>query len=699
MIITTEVELFSNLINLPNELIMRIISNIPRCMLPELLYFQLVRRLVILEIFSKVEITGFVERHSRSEYNLNFNYKPCNCKFFKITFDNLMKAIDLYSIYPKSLNFQYSNATRRVLDGSTQLLQQAQSISGTFNSITGLTPQELSDLLINSKIWFDSIVLIGFKIPFPLPLIATNVSLFRTSLHNYIIPGMRKLDLLLDIPIDTLRLLILPNELEELRIETANLILILPSRSLRKLTIITHSTMVCFISKEMTNLQYLSINMSNLVNIDDIGICAPFLQELHLIDCFSMTNFEFIKQYHHLKHLNIKNCLFPISLFETPWYPSNLISFNYDGNDRIRSSDGSSSSGGDGNSSPSLIFPPNLKQLSIRSSYYARNDIRNLVLPENLEKLELLNLNFINENFKFQGDCLQYVRIHAPTIIFDKNFQIPSTVLEFILEVEYLTFENIDFIYQLPKNLLCLHLVAKKHCHINPITEKIKWPLMLTNLFLLGFDIDQSMFELMNLKESSLEKITIRGGCLERLDGELLPVAVKHLTLSQMGIIDVMNLYKLTNLLSLSLLKNNLKDVVYVKLPLQSLQTLNVGFCNIQFLSSFLVSFNEEKFKNAILEVDAVGNFGVNIPDLLQTMQQINGLSVFLTQLNETTPPIYQRGLYFTNDHFDPFESEESSESDFDEDEMIDDEDDDEMIDDEEEDEDEMLHHQYGWRW
>ena len=136
----------------------------------------------------------------------------------------------------------------------------------------------------------------------------------------------------------------------------------------------------------------------------------------------------------------------------------------------------------------------------------------------------------------------------------------------------------------------------------------VKWPPSLCDITLENFNIDQSMLEFLNFKESNLEKIKIIKGDVKRFIADLFPVTVRNLSLKYMGIQQLSDSFEnLENLRKLSLKGNQLRKVNPVKLPMSTLETLNLYQCNLRLISPFLVSMLEEKNKNAELKVYAWG--------------------------------------------------------------------------------------------
>ncbi|KGQ82289.1 hypothetical protein MEO_05238, partial [Candida albicans P94015] len=169
------------------------------------------------------------------------------------------------------------------------------------------------------------------------------------------------------------------------------------------------------------------------------------------------------------------------------------------------------------------------------------------------------------------------------------------------------------------------------------IIQKIKWPLVLCDFVFKNFNTNYRTLELLNLKESRLREIRFSGGHVKELSIDLFPVSVENLTLMEMGIHELPASFKrLNNLRQLSLMGNQLRNVNSVKLPVLSLEVLNVRQCNLRLISPFLVSMLEEKNQNANLRVEATGNLNVNINDARKVMKAIKGLSLELNRLNDS---------------------------------------------------------------
>ncbi|KGT64880.1 hypothetical protein MEK_05301 [Candida albicans 12C] len=169
------------------------------------------------------------------------------------------------------------------------------------------------------------------------------------------------------------------------------------------------------------------------------------------------------------------------------------------------------------------------------------------------------------------------------------------------------------------------------------IIQKIKWPLVLCDFVFKNFNTNYRTLELLNLKESRLQEIRFSGGHVKELSIDLFPVSVENLTLMEMGIHELSASFEsLKNLYRLSLMGNQLRNVNSVKLPVSSLEVLNVRQCNLRLISPFLVSMLEEKNQNANLRVEATGNLNVNINDVRKVLKAIKGLSLELNRLNDS---------------------------------------------------------------
>ena len=85
--------------------------------------------------------------------------------------------------------------------------------------------------------------------------------------------------------------------------------------NLRKLNIEVTLGSVGFISEEMVNLEYLLLKLPNIQSFDKTGINAPNLKKL-VLECESLSNFDGLKQFPYLKHLEFSEVSFSMSLFD-----------------------------------------------------------------------------------------------------------------------------------------------------------------------------------------------------------------------------------------------------------------------------------------------------------------------------------------------------------------------------------------------
>lgn len=235
------------------------------------------------------------------------------------------------------------------------------------------------------------------------------------------------------------------------------------------------------------------------------------------------------------------------------------------------------------------------------------------------------------------GEYLQYIQLCTSKLKFDSNFRIPPTADDVRLETNFLFFESLDFMYHLPTSLTRLRLVADEHGQMSTLTQVVKWPLMLGAITFQNFNIDYSTLELLNLKESRLEEISISGGDNETLDVDLCPVSVKNISLTNMRIRELpASFEKLENLRELCLAKNQLRKVNSVKLPISSLVTLILCQCDLRLVSPFLVSMSEEKNRNAKLRLDATENSGISVIDVGRAMTSMKGLLLDVDNIDES---------------------------------------------------------------
>ena len=642
MIITgNDVDLFIKLAELSSNITASIIGYLPKCMLPELLSCSSIRKIVASAILSNIEITKRIARHKPSDVPGD-GYSTCSCQRFRITLTNLKEGVRQWSMFPSSIYIHDAFIFETVLDFSPELFMDALSISGCFMNIEHLNIEALLRCFLNSKFMFDSLSLSRSHNPFALPPVATNVKLYHTRLNSFVIPGVKKLEL--HVAEDQEERLTFSADLEDLIIYTNRSIQMTLPPNLRKLEISAFNSLVNFISQQMVNLENLLLTLPNIQTFNATGITAPNLKTLFL-QCDLMNNLDDLRQFQRLNNLVLKGFYYPIGLFNEGSFPE-LEKFRCwecffpDSEDFDNSL---------------LTFPPNLKELEINVIRFQNVNISSSVFPSTLTRLTLANFSF---NYDYLGDNLQYIDVRTSKLIFKSDFRIPQMAKEFSLNASYLTFESMDFMYPLPADLVRLDLFARELGKINPITQMVEWPLKMSEINFKNFNIDYFKLKQLNLNESGLTKIYISGGDVKKLDAGLFPVSVKDLSLTEMGIQQLPDSFEnLKNLQKLSLQGNQLREVTSVKLPMAMLETLDVNQCNLRLISPFVVSMLEEKNKNAKLRVYARGNLNVSVIDIRKTLKAIKGLSLDLSNFDNTLIEIANRSsrLRCIEEPLDPY--------------------------------------------
>ena len=412
--------------------------------------------------------------------------------------------------------FQYEQNTL------IEVLKKSPGTHACFSQSSDLDSETMLKFYINSNVKFDHLELSYFLNPLTLPLIATSIKLHGTRLNNYAIPGVKKLSLFQNSSGDRDQIYTFSSDLEDLYISARESIQVTLPPNLRKLLISAGPSLVDLVSEEMVNLEYFLLMFPNIQSFSETGIIAPNLKNLVLIHCH-ISNYDGLKQFQHLKDLELKCLSFPMSLFNDGCLPE-LESFTCK-ECLIHNT-------GDFDKSLS-IFPPNLKTLELETCKFVNTEFSNWVLSDTLEILRISDLPFKDG---FLGEYLKDVDVSGNELTLDSNFRIFHMVEEFTLYPYYLTFESLDFMYHLPNNILRLHLISNGEGKMSPLTQMVKWPLMLTDFAFRNFNIDNQTLELLNMKESNLEIIKICGGDVKKLFADLFPVSVKDLSLRKMGI-------------------------------------------------------------------------------------------------------------------------------------------------------------------
>ena len=615
-----DTDLFINLAKLPAEVIALIFSFVPKCMLPELLYCSPIKKVAASAILSYVDVYDAIERHKWS-YELGVGYPNCSCRQFRITQENLKQGIRQWKIFPKSIALNKVDQLAIALNDSREFFVDAQLINASFLE-TGYHDYEgvFRDFL-KSRFKFSCLTLSNHRNPLTLPPIAINVKLSKIKLNSYVIPGVKKLEL--NVPENQEERLTFSAELEDLIINSDRSIQVTLPPNLQKLEVYAFLNSVHFISEEMVNLEYLTIQLPNIRTFNETGIIAPNLKELN-VRCDQLSNLEELRQFQHLKELEFGFCNYPFGLFNEGSFPE-LEKFRCRECSFLASEDFDNSL---------LTFPPNLKKFEIEIFRFQNVNFGSLVLPSTLTRLKLKNFPF---DYDYLVDSLQYIDVHTVKLTLESDFRIPHMAKEFILAAEYFSIDSIDFMYHLPSNLTHLSLHAIELGQMKSLAQMVKWPPMLRKFTLINFNIDHFKLKQLNLKESRLTKIHIYQGNVKTLDAGLFPVSVKDLSLGGMGIQQLPDSFEnLENLQKLYLWQNQLRDVTSVKLPMATLETLDLSICNLRFISPFLVSMFEEKNKNAKLRVTAKENANVSVIDIRRALKAIKGLSLDLDEFDKT---------------------------------------------------------------
>ena len=116
-----ETDFFIKLAELPSEVTTLIVGFLPKCMLPELLYFPPIKEIVISTIFSNVSITYQTERH-RGNDGAEAGYWECDCHEFCFTLVDLLEGIKKWNIYPRSIHIHNMDGFQNEPDTFVELL-------------------------------------------------------------------------------------------------------------------------------------------------------------------------------------------------------------------------------------------------------------------------------------------------------------------------------------------------------------------------------------------------------------------------------------------------------------------------------------------------------------------------------------------------------------------------------------------------
>lgn len=582
----TDTDVFVGLGKLPSDIVATIVDYLPRCMLPELLYFPPIREVVASAILSKMSISNIVKR--------NTDYSDCNCELLGIRPRSLKRGIDQWNIFPKFVVIQDLDVFKKVLDICPQVLHNALNLYGAFFVTNDADQQKSSEILVSSNIKFHYLVLMNFGHITTLPTVLVELTLGDTTLASYNIDGLKRLNMRRVFVQERVTSYSFPSSLEVLGIEGPRSPKVILPPNLRKLSLATEPASIESVSGEMTKLEYLLLALPGVVFFDEIGIVAPNLKKLDLRYCGRLTNYDGLRKFQHLKELSIKFCTYPIGVFKGNLFPE-LEKFEYVGTDYDFSI-------------PEFIpgdlfdvtldLPPNLKYLSIKFANFMTVDLNTLVFPPTLKHLELWGLNF-TYGYLHLSENLEYVRIRTRELQFDDSFRIPQKVKYLQVTANHLAFDTPDFMYHLPDSLEHFQLVARKHGEMGQLDREIKWPKSLRILRLHYFGFNPCSLEFMNLNESNLQEIDIRGGHFKRLNADALPTSVRVLILKKMGIRELCGYFRLLkNLKKLLLTHNNLQYQPPVELPVSSLDIIDLTYCKLDTKSPFVQLVQEEKYED-----------------------------------------------------------------------------------------------------
>ena len=96
-------ELFYEVARLPLGIIGIIVDYLPKCMLPELLYFLPIRRVVASAILSDVNITEAQRRHKK-DIARGLGYSRCKCTSISIKPKSLKRGSKRWNILPEVIH-------------------------------------------------------------------------------------------------------------------------------------------------------------------------------------------------------------------------------------------------------------------------------------------------------------------------------------------------------------------------------------------------------------------------------------------------------------------------------------------------------------------------------------------------------------------------------------------------------------------
>ena len=135
--------------------------------------------------------------------------------------------------------------------------------------------------------------------------------------------------------------------------------------NLRKLEIHAPQSSVDLVSEETVNLEYLNLVLSNIRSLDEAEIIAPNLRKL-ILECNNFSNLNGLKQFRHLRYLELRHLRFPITLFDNGSLPE--LEVLYVGIARFTMQE---------ILQVIINFPPNLKTLELETCKFVNADFSN----------------------------------------------------------------------------------------------------------------------------------------------------------------------------------------------------------------------------------------------------------------------------------------------------------------------------------
>lgn len=626
---TTDTDLFTRLANLPPNVIALIVDNLLKCILPPLLYFPPIQEITTIAILSHVSITDRVWRHEKTNL-YSINNDGCNCTLFSIQISKLEDAVKRWNFYPRSISFVDLGQYRNTLENFPTILEKAQDVNCHFFCSNGKERGYLKQIL-STSCRFNRLNLHDLGAIPKISSVVKDLLLRNTWLDNYFIPGLKLLQCDLTHKNQAVDYCFFPTDLDELSVTINDRNIVSLPPNLKRLQVLTTHRTANLTGQKMLNLKNLQLCFPNIRTFGEAKIIAPNLEVLDL-ECYKLTSFDDLKSLRFLKSLNFVGCVFPVSLFKQVYFPE-LEFFKYEGTVPLflTKKPKIDKTVPEEFKNLSLKFSPNMKRLKIINAKFLDINLSDTLFPASLEFLHLSEVTF-SDGYLRLGENLKTVYIETPRVAFDKSFRIPKAATEFIIIVDFLSFENSDFMYHLPSCLESLHLNGSKKSSMKPLEQKVKWPLSLKVFVMRCFNIDSKTFEMLNFQESELQEIYMYKGDIKKLDADALPVSIETLTLNRMGIQELSESFeKFKKLKHLALEKNPFKKLSPVRLPMPSLKKLKLTKCNIKLVSPFLVSKLDEKYLKSRLEVIAIGNWSLDAFDVKKMLAATEELTIIVS--------------------------------------------------------------------